>query len=748
MNYLGYSTDNTHIGKTFILNPDGDLTVEGAFNVNDINVNSLTIGDPEYTLPTSAGTDGQVIVMNPDNTTSDWQDLSAGTARVVVNKYTGTTSRIRNQTENGQIISIEQAGFGSKTYTSDEFSEGSVIVIRAYGNWTYLRSSQAFIPEGKFWLLVGPPPNGPELLELFAPFPEKAFAGTFPSSEGSVGNWELNIQLTRINATQFRLGGTLTNSLADVQNQVEIPIIFPQKVGNNPDIFTFPSYPFDVAVKWQDNSNQGGGTAWIYPTLCGYTQDLINAGTNVVATSENLTTDHLLLSNINGGVNGDGGHINLFDKRGIKPMTGNLNMNNNTLTNLQNIDTNNLPLNILSGSSFPQLNLTGGINCNNSAFLYSCPSVYAGTSNLVLGSDVGGTEIQTGPFGSRQTEMIILPNLINVNSAITNFVGGDVYMSQNRIQDLKRVDGGGAGANFIEMVDATLLNGMRIESNVGILLQETTTSNRIGINNGGLASLVANGGTIIQNTDAGNNLTLSKQNGGKIFLQNTGTGGVVEAEAEGIDINYTTTNFKVRNGLSTSFIIDGTDTESLLNFKCPSINGITPVGGIFAGTADSLTLSGSTAEQSILPTAFVGSLTVPANGFAVGDSFHLVLAGDFSSQNGDTINIRLYGGPTSAILLADLAVPLVASSGVSFEVEVDFQIRNIGGAGVADVCSNFDFTYNGGAGGAFRGERGVFQNNTTFDTTVNNSLLVTAQFSSNNANNSIKTIVSKLSKTY
>jgi hypothetical protein len=201
-------------------------------------------------------------------------------------------------------------------------------------------------------------------------------------------------------------------------------------------------------------------------------------------------------------------------------------------------------------------------------------------------------------------------------------------------------------------------------------------------------------------------------------------------------------------GITPTFTPSGLDMNNGSVNSVSSINNITPVGGLFAGTADSLTLTASTTEQSILPTAFVGTLNVPPNGFAVGDSFHLVLAGDFSSQNSDTVNIRLYAGATSTVLLADLAVSLVSSSGVSFEVEVDFQLRTIGGAGVADICSNFDFTYNGGAGDAFRGERGVFQNNTTFDTTTNNVLLITAQFSSANANNSIKTLVSKLSKTY
>ena len=189
--------------------------------------------------------------------------------------------------------------------------------------------------------------------------------------------------------------------------------------------------------------------------------------------------------------------------------------------------------------------------------------------------------------------------------------------------------------------------------------------------------------------------------------------------------------------------------EKLQALWVNSINGFTPVGGLFSGTSDSLTLSASTVEQTILPLTFVGTLSVPPDGFQIGDSFHCVLAGDFGSNNGDTLTIRLKAGPASTTILGTLVVPLNNSSASSFETEIDFQIRNVGGAGVADIVTNFDFTYNqSGGGGAFVGERGVSQNNTTFDTTVLNTLEITAQFSSNNVANSIKTVVSKLTKDF
>jgi hypothetical protein len=117
--------------------------------------------------------------------------------------------------------------------------------------------------------------------------------------------------------------------------------------------------------------------------------------------------------------------------------------------------------------------------------------------------------------------------------------------------------------------------------------------------------------------------------------------------------------------------------------------------------------------------------------------------------NNDTLTIRLKGGPTATTLLSTLVVPLNASSASVFQLSVFFQIRAIGGAGVADIVSDADLTYNqSGAGGSFVGEQSLSQNNTTFDTTGANILDVTAQFSSNSANNDMTTRVSKLQKTF
>ena len=84
-------------------------------------------------------------------------------------------------------------------------------------------------------------------------------------------------------------------------------------------------------------------------------------------------------------------------------------------------------------------------------------------------------------------------------------------------------------------------------------------------------------------------------------------------------------------------------------------------------------------------------------------------------------------------------VSLTNSSNEFFEIEIDFTIRQIGGTGVADIVANIDFTYSDSGATNWRGSRDVSVNNTTFDTTISNTLDVTCQFSSTSANNSLQT---------
>lgn len=167
--------------------------------------------------------------------------------------------------------------------------------------------------------------------------------------------------------------------------------------------------------------------------------------------------------------------------------------------------------------------------------------------------------------------------------------------------------------------------------------------------------------------------------------------------------------------------------------------------GLFAQTANSPTITGTTSELTLIDGG-VGSLSVPANGFSVGDSFRLDMGGVMSAQNNNTITIRLKSGSVSLGSSGPLTMPAITNQ-VWF-MTTTFTVRSIGAAGVASIVALTQFHILKLASGTQQGFAWNTVNSTTFDTTIGNTLDITAQWSSNNANNSIYSDIFTLSKTY
>jgi hypothetical protein len=168
--------------------------------------------------------------------------------------------------------------------------------------------------------------------------------------------------------------------------------------------------------------------------------------------------------------------------------------------------------------------------------------------------------------------------------------------------------------------------------------------------------------------------------------------------------------------------------------------------GLFAQTANSTTITATTTEGTLIDGG-VGSLVVPANGFEVGDSFRVEMGGIISAHNNDTIRIRLKSGSVSLGDSGTLTLPGMTNQ--VWALSVTFTIRAIGAAGVASVVTLAQFhILKKQAGGSQEGFAWNTINNTTFDTTASNTLNITAQFSSNNAQNSIYSDIFVLNKTY
>lgn len=168
--------------------------------------------------------------------------------------------------------------------------------------------------------------------------------------------------------------------------------------------------------------------------------------------------------------------------------------------------------------------------------------------------------------------------------------------------------------------------------------------------------------------------------------------------------------------------------------------------GLFAQTGNNVPITGTTVETSLI-NGGVGTLTVPANGFQVGDSFRAVFGGVMNAANNQTIRIRT---KANGVVLLDSGVQNLTSAITNdvFSLNIDFTIRQIGGATVASIVSLGSFHYLKTSNASTQGFAFNVINNTTFDTTINNTLDVTVQWGSNNATNNIYSDIFILNKTY
>lgn len=168
--------------------------------------------------------------------------------------------------------------------------------------------------------------------------------------------------------------------------------------------------------------------------------------------------------------------------------------------------------------------------------------------------------------------------------------------------------------------------------------------------------------------------------------------------------------------------------------------------GLFAQTADSTPVVNTAVETTIIGTG-VGSLSVPANGFQIGDSFACALDGILTCGASATLHIRVK--TLTGVLLADTAIiDMSAATGQPWLINLYFTVRTLGAPTVASISSGGLFSYIRNGGTQFEGYVLSTVNNTTFDTTVNNTLVITAQWDPASTGNSILTRNFTLTKMY
>lgn len=164
--------------------------------------------------------------------------------------------------------------------------------------------------------------------------------------------------------------------------------------------------------------------------------------------------------------------------------------------------------------------------------------------------------------------------------------------------------------------------------------------------------------------------------------------------------------------------------------------------GLYSQTEETLTITGVT-EQSMI-SGGVGTLVVGANQFQVGDSFDATFSGLITNTNNHTVRFRI---ETDSVILADSgSISIAGNTDAVFYLNLSFVIRSIGGAGTASVYTIGTFQTAKTSNASLEGFGFDDLNNTTFNTTISNTLNVTLQFGT--AGDSLQVGFFRLNKTY
>lgn len=167
--------------------------------------------------------------------------------------------------------------------------------------------------------------------------------------------------------------------------------------------------------------------------------------------------------------------------------------------------------------------------------------------------------------------------------------------------------------------------------------------------------------------------------------------------------------------------------------------------GLFSQTAQSTPITGTIAEQSLIGVG-VGTLSVPANTFKVGDSFKLVMTGHINSINNQTFKVRV---KANSIILVDTGlIPIAQTSNQHWTLECNFTVRALGVSGVGQIVTGGSFQYIKNASSNFEGVGFSTETITGFDTTIINTLSITGQWGGTSGSNDISSEICTLNKTY
>jgi len=163
--------------------------------------------------------------------------------------------------------------------------------------------------------------------------------------------------------------------------------------------------------------------------------------------------------------------------------------------------------------------------------------------------------------------------------------------------------------------------------------------------------------------------------------------------------------------------------------KYTTLNNITYTSGnsygLFVQTGSSDPVEGSASNVATSGSLLGdgnGTLSVPANAFQIGDTFHAKLAGKITISNNHTLDIQF---KSDGINLVDTGeITMAGSTNKNWSLDVTFVIQETGSAGTASILSSGNLMVRTNSAGDVVTEIFSLTNNTTFDTTIDNTLSV------------------------
>ena len=724
----GRSKENQHKGTTRVL--AGDLEIDGKVFIGDQSPSGTG-----YILPEQKGTEGQVLTANADNSTS-FQDANGITGRVYKNLYTMIDPQLFYPSDQTPVP-VYAGGYGSLDLDINEFPVGATIRLYTEGKFNLASASGAF----SFFI------NDLTFRKDFV----------VPSSlNSSQSFYHFHLSVQRLNSNEYRFQGSGT--VCTSGNTPVATMDWGAETIVPPSPLTF----FNIKLTWITVNTS------YYPITRTFFVDMI-LDSSLLLEAPPAPTSHLALTDLNAGT-GDGGHINLFDRRGIKSMTGNIDMDGNRLSNVQEIngqggleymriantglfqidggeitqtaDTNiNLyPTNILrlgaGGSNIvinpaTEVDLQGGLNMNNNN-IDNVPQVSNGAGNLLLTSGAVGVSATLGATISETTTnmfVAVANNAVTIAKSndpspptnITNFstTGIDVYqdinMNNNNVELANEV----SSSKFTLLgtnIESPLTNLIRFDTTAGIAPFINTT--QLNMNNGNIVdilNLIITGGSnitlpIVIGTPSG---ALQVQNGGAYIKQ---------------DLQ-----------------VDGT-------IYCDNVNGIRPSGGLYSESSGFNIPSATLTETNLLGQGgSAGTLAIPAGGFSQYDSYSFKASGVLSGGSNDVATLRLKSlvNGTTPVELGAIIITLTDNGlvDVAWKVEADFNVRTTGGAGVGVIVLSGNFTYTNN-NDVIKTYLRTIVNNTVFDTTQSNELQFTYQNDATNPLTNIRIDQASFTKWY